>query len=103
MSGGRRALFDAAKSGGLEVALVNNGTAPLTFEVAMLDYLRDKSRRRVVQSGAELVETIDLAASHNWYDVRVTCLEVPGFERRFAGHGEDGRPSISDPALGRQA
>jgi phospholipase C len=69
----------------------------------MVDYLPGKPRRRVVGPGAEATETVDLAASLNWYDVRVTCVDVPGFERRFAGHGEDGRPSISDPALGRQA
>ena len=45
----------------------------------------------------------DLRASHNWYDLVVTCAEAPSFQRRFAGHGEDGRPSLSDPLLGRQA
>ena len=36
-------------------------------------------------------------------DIVVTCAEAPGFSRRFAGHGEDGRPSVSDPLFGRQA
>jgi phospholipase C len=97
-----RARFDA-KSGRLEIALHNDGPAPATFELAMEDYLHAKPRRRVVGAGAEVVETIDLRPSRHWYDVSVTCAQVPGFERRFAGHGEDGRPSISDPALGRQA
>ena len=97
-----RARFDA-KRGRLEIALHNDGPAPVTLELAMVDYLPGKPRRRVVKPGAEVVETIDLAPSHHWYDISVTCLELPGFERRFAGHGEDGRPSVSDPALGRQA
>jgi len=96
------ARFDA-KRGRLDVTLRNDGAAPVTLELAMVDYLPAKPRRRVIQPGAEVVETIDLRPSHHWYDVSVTCLEAPGFERRFAGHGEDGRPSISDPALGRQA
>ncbi|WP_139052514.1 phospholipase domain-containing protein, partial [Xanthomonas cannabis] len=41
-----------------------------------------------------------LAASDHWYDV---VVEQPGaaFRRRLAGHLETGRPSRSDPALGR--
>ena len=81
----------------------NDGPTPVTLELAMVDYLPGKPRRRVVKPGAEVVETIDLTGSHHWYDVSVTCLELPGFARRFAGHGEDGRPSLSDPALGRRA
>jgi len=52
--------------------------------------------------GAETVDAWDLRASHNWYDLVVTCAEAPGFQRRFAGHGEDDKPSLSDPLLGRQ-
>jgi len=97
-----RARFDP-KTGRLAVTLRNDGPQPVTLELAMVDYLPGKPRRRLVEPGTEVVEAIDLAASHHWYDVSVTCVELPGFERRFAGHGEDGRPSISDPALGRQA
>ena len=48
-------------------------------------------------------DTWDLKDSRNWYDLVVTCAEAPSFRRRFAGHGEDGKPSVSDPLLGRQA
>ena len=101
------ARFDP-KNGHLEVMLRNDGPAPITFELAMADYLQAQPLRRVVGPAGEGMReeewvSIHLAASHNWYDVRVTCPDLPGFERRFAGHGEDGRPSISDPALGRTA
>jgi phospholipase C len=36
-----------------------------------------------------------------WYDLSVTSTASPGYLRRLAGHVETGRPSISDPALGR--
>jgi len=39
-----------------------------------------------------------LAASHHWYDLSVTSNDDPTFLRRLAGHVENGRPSISDPA-----
>jgi phospholipase C len=96
------ARFDAAK-GRLEIALHNDGTAPATVEIAANDYLTMHPRRRKIAPGAQVTETVDLHGGHNWYDVSVTCLDAPGFERRFAGHGEDGRPSVSDPALGRVA
>jgi phospholipase C len=38
--------------------------------------------------------------THGWYDVTVTSSGDAGFARRLAGHVEDGRPSVSDPALG---
>jgi phospholipase C len=36
-----------------------------------------------------------------WYDVLVTSDSSPRYLRRLAGHIETGRPSVSDPALGR--
>ena len=44
---------------------------------------------------------LDARPNAGWYDLTVS---VPGttWVRTFAGHLEDGRPSHSDPALGRQ-
>jgi phospholipase C len=39
-----------------------------------------------------------VARSANWYDLTAS---VPGWQRRFAGRMEDGRPGSSDPAMGR--
>jgi phospholipase C len=39
--------------------------------------------------------------THGWYDVTVTSSGDRAFVRKLAGHVEDGRPSVSDPALGR--
>jgi phospholipase C len=41
-----------------------------------------------------------LANLHGWYDVVVTVAEDTGFEYRLAGHIENGRDSMSDPAMG---
>ena len=43
---------------------------------------------------------VDTRGTGGWYDLTVT---VPGtsFRRVLAGHLENGRPSISDPQLGR--
>jgi phospholipase C len=39
--------------------------------------------------------------TYGWYDLTVTSSSDPAFVRTLAGHVEDGRPSCSDPALGR--
>ncbi len=42
-----------------------------------------------------------IRANGNWYDFTLAVDGLPGWSRRLAGHLENGRPSISDPALGR--
>jgi phospholipase C len=97
-----QARFDA-KTGKLLVTLRNAGPKPLTLDVAPNAYLAAPARLHRLAPGAEVIDAWDLKASHNWYDLIVTCAEAPSFRRRLAGHGEDGKTSLSDPLLGRQA
>jgi phospholipase C len=55
-------------------------------------------RLLVVPAGAHIEEPWVLAASHHWYDLTVTSRDDATFARRYAGHVENGKPSISDPA-----
>jgi phospholipase C len=96
------ARFDAS-TGKLLVTLRNGGTKPLTLDVAPNAYVTAPARLHRLAPGAEAVDAWDLKASRSWYDLIVTCAEAPSFQRRFAGHGENGKPSLSDPLLGRQA
>jgi phospholipase C len=96
------ARFDPA-SGRLLITLRHPGEGPVNVTVTARDYLAAPARRHRLAPGAELADAWDLRASHHWYDFAVTAAHDPAFERRIAGHGEDGRPSLSDPALGRQA
>jgi phospholipase C len=57
-----------------------------------------RTRPVLVPAGSHLEEVWVLAASHHWYDLTVTSNDDASFSRRFAGHVENGRPSISDPA-----
>lgn len=52
-----------------------------------------------VRPGATVRHRFDLAASSRWYDLTVTSEADPAFVRRFAGHVENGRPGVSDPAI----
>ncbi|WP_372786853.1 phosphocholine-specific phospholipase C [Phenylobacterium sp.] len=91
------------REGKLRIALHNEGSKPLTFKVTPNAYIKTASRLHRVAPGAAAMDDWNLSGSHNWYDFVVTCAEAPSFQRRFAGHGEDGKPSLSDPLLGRQA
>jgi phospholipase C len=42
----------------------------------------------------------ELATSGRWYDFAVSCDADTSYHRRFAGHVETGKDSISDPAMG---
>jgi phospholipase C len=96
------ASFDA-RSGRLVVTVENHGPSPITLELAPVAYRNSPPRQRRLAPHESATETYDLKGEQNWYDIVVTCAEAPGFQRRFAGHGEDGKPSVSDPLLGRQA
>jgi phospholipase C len=91
------------RTGRLLVTLRNAGATPLTLDVAANAYLKAPPRRHRLAPGAEVTDAWDLKPSRNWYDLIVTCAEASGFQRRLAGHGEDGKPSVSDPLLGRPA
>ena len=96
------ARFDAGK-GQLVVTLRNTGVRPLAMEVTPAAYVDAPPRQHFIDPGGSAADVWDLRASHNWYDIVVTCVQAPSFRRRFAGHGEDGKPSVSDPLFGRQA
>jgi phospholipase C len=57
-----------------------------------------RARPVLVPAGAHIEEAWVLASSHHWYDLTVTSNDDASFSRRLAGHVENGRPSISDPA-----
>jgi len=86
----------------LLIRLRNKGVQPVTVAVAPVDYLSAAPRQYTLAPGAEQLDAWSLAPLGNWYDFKATCVEDGAFERRIAGHGENGRPSISDPALGRR-
>jgi phospholipase C len=79
-------------SGSLEVEV----DAPRGVNVEVVDAYGGPIRLNRAGKGV-----LDTAAAAGWYDVTVS---VPGsmWLRAFAGHLENGRPSSSDPAFGRQ-
>ncbi len=60
-----------------------------------------RDRKVTIRKHARKKVRIGITATHGWYDVLVTVAEQPRFRRGLAGRFETGRPSTSDPQLGR--
>jgi phospholipase C len=89
----------ARRRGGYLVLTLHNHTS-VRQKVHVADaYARDRSLH-VGPHGSRNVR-IPLTATHGWYDVLVTVAGRSHFARALAGRIETGRPSISDPQLGR--
>ncbi|MFH8238334.1 phosphocholine-specific phospholipase C [Streptomyces sp. NPDC018321] len=81
----------------LRLTLTNAGSG--TARLRVTDGYGGRSRTVTVRPGATVHHTVDLARSRRWYDVTVTSESDPAFLRRLAGHVENGRPGVSDPAI----
>jgi phospholipase C len=51
-------------------------------------------------AGGRSQTVMTLAKSHNWYDVSVQ-IDQSDSVRRYAGHIETGKESVTDPFMGR--
>ena len=61
-------------------------------------YPRTGARSYRLKADETVTDAWDLSASGHWYDLKVTDDHDPAWLRRFSGHLETGRASISDPA-----
>jgi len=90
--------YDTA-GGNIQLRLTNRGSTTIRLTVANA-YGGEDQRVYVLKPGSSVDDRWVLRESHGWYDLSVTGGAKDGFLRRFAGHVETGRSSISDPALG---
>ncbi|MET9970856.1 alkaline phosphatase family protein, partial [Streptomyces sp. NPDC006356] len=81
----------------VELTFTNKGTASVRLKIA--NGYGGRATTVTVRPGATVCRTVDLAGSRRWYDLIVTADADPAFLRRFAGHVENGRPGVSDPAI----
>jgi len=83
------------------IHLANRGTDVCTLALRPIAY-GGSARTVTLAPGASRTLRYPIAASDHWYDF---AIERPGtgWNRRFAGHVETGRPSHSDPAIGQAA
>jgi phospholipase C len=92
-------------SGHVALAFRNDAAEPVAFAVQMgpeYPLVEGVARRELTVPPGQAVDLRwDLSASDGWYDLAVTIPGQPSYLRRFAGHVETGRPSRTDPAIGR--
>ncbi|MFL4908467.1 phosphocholine-specific phospholipase C [Streptomyces sp. MMS24-I2-30] len=81
----------------VQLTFTNKGSG--TVRLKVVDGYGGKPVTVPVRAGATVRHTVDLDKSRRWYDLTVTSEADPGFVRGFAGHVENGRAGVSDPAI----
>jgi phospholipase C len=84
------------KHGAVVLTAVNKGTSVRTVTVKAEAYRTDGPWTLSVVQGGRAEQRWTLADSGNWYDLTIS---ENGFDRRFAGRVETGKPSTSDPRM----
>ncbi|HEY1998637.1 phosphocholine-specific phospholipase C [Paraburkholderia sp.] len=90
--------YDVA-NGNLQLRLENPGTARCQFTIVNA-YDPNAVIKQSVRGGDNEEVYLDLRNAYGWYDLTITVDTDAVFARRFGGHVETGRSSMSDPALG---
>ncbi|WP_159052234.1 phospholipase domain-containing protein, partial [Streptomyces niveiscabiei] len=81
------------------VELTFTNTSKDTVELRVTDAYRSRTTTVKLRPHAVLKRTVETGKGHRWYDLTVTSHASSTFLRRFAGHVENGRPGVSDPAI----
>jgi phospholipase C len=92
-----------AQSGDAYLSIANLESSHCRVKIANAYDPQAAPRSYAIAPGAVQEDHWALAASAGWFDISVTSPDVPGYLRRFAGHVETGRPSISDPGVFQEA
>ena len=91
------AAYDAQRHR-IGLTLTNTTLKPLRVRVQ--DRYADDERLVALQPGETAQAHWSVAGHLGWYDLVVTSDADPAFERRLAGHLENGRDSFTDPMMG---
>lgn len=85
-----------------ELKLINCGATELNVLIKDLAYGGPERKLLIPAAGSApspALSLLDLEKSHGWYDLQITVAGAAEFERRYAGHVENGQESFSDPAM----
>lgn len=78
--------------------VTNRGNNDTTIHI--VDKYTGSEFQKELDAGESLTKHWSLRRSYGWYDFVVTAEEDSGFACQLAGHLENGKDSISDPAMG---
>jgi len=98
-----RVEYDRRRDG-LRLILLNRGNEPCTFRLEANAYQHRWEPLKVRLSARDDRDyLVPLKHSANWYDFTARVVGLDAYSRRFAGHMETGRHSLSDPGMGGPA
>ncbi|UPK70994.1 phosphocholine-specific phospholipase C [Chitinophaga filiformis] len=81
---------------------LNNTDHTHVYTVEITDHAyKSGDHKKVLAAGVKSSMVLDLSKSYGWYDFSVRISGSRTFERRYAGHVENGKVTFSDPAMGR--
>lgn len=95
--GGPLQVSAASGPEALQLILRNDGPDAMEFRIS--DRYANRIERHKLAPGEQTKVDIAVATYDHWYDVEVGLADVALWH--FAGHIETGKPSKSDPAIGR--
>lgn len=90
-----RLTITSAEGPALEFDLFNHAFSPVTFTIRQSYYSTGTDRVRVRPNRHGRFVLRPPARSKGWYDVTVTVSEDSSWSRRYVGHVETGRPSVT--------
>lgn len=80
--------------------LVTNKSAQAKQIVIKDNCYGQKDIVKTIAANAEASVLLNLEKSYGWYDFTILVKGAPLFERKYAGRVENGKSTISDPAMG---
>lgn len=86
-------------SGNVELKIKNSSTQKQLIEIKDNAY-KAKPISKTIAAGAVISIPVDLTKNSGWYDLSVTVKGSSSYEKRYAGHVETGKESITDPLMG---
>jgi phospholipase C len=102
VSGGTNLAVDAVYDPVSESIALSIGNLGSSAEkISILDAYTGKTQTRVLHPQNRATFVDQLHESFGWYDLTLRVESDSSFIRQLAGHIETGRPSMSDPAIGR--
>lgn len=84
------------------IVKLSNSEKSQAYTIEITDHAyKSGNHRKVLNGGDGSTLVLDLQKSHGWYDFSVRISGNKTYERRYAGRVENGKPSYSDPMMGR--
>jgi phospholipase C len=87
-------------TGNIVIKIRNNSDQKIEVEISDNAY-KGKTQTKMLNAKAQTSVILDAGKQQGWYDISLKAKGYDQFEKRYAGRVETGKPSISDPVMGR--